>query len=63
MQHFVVSDRTEPGETMTGEFLYPDVCKAENSENCSSIIPSDRKYHSAIPAHTLSFHSKFITSN
>ncbi|XP_032927633.1 inositol 1,4,5-trisphosphate receptor type 1 isoform X3 [Catharus ustulatus] len=38
----LLPDRTEPGETMTGEFLYPDVCKAENSENCSSIIPSDQ---------------------
>uniref|UniRef100_A0A8C9L727 Inositol 1,4,5-trisphosphate receptor n=1 Tax=Pavo cristatus TaxID=9049 RepID=A0A8C9L727_PAVCR len=34
----------EPGETMTGEFLYSDVCKAGSSENCSSIIPSDREY-------------------
>uniref|UniRef100_A0A8C9NS48 Inositol 1,4,5-trisphosphate receptor n=1 Tax=Serinus canaria TaxID=9135 RepID=A0A8C9NS48_SERCA len=33
----------EPGETMTGEFLYSDVCKAGSSENCSSIIPSDRE--------------------
>uniref|UniRef100_A0A8C9NTS4 Inositol 1,4,5-trisphosphate receptor n=1 Tax=Serinus canaria TaxID=9135 RepID=A0A8C9NTS4_SERCA len=32
----------EPGETMTGEFLYSDVCKAGSSENCSSIIPSDQ---------------------
>uniref|UniRef100_A0A8C3LB76 Inositol 1,4,5-trisphosphate receptor n=1 Tax=Chrysolophus pictus TaxID=9089 RepID=A0A8C3LB76_CHRPC len=31
-----------PGETMTGEFLYSDVCKAGSSENCSSIIPSDQ---------------------
>lgn len=37
-------DRTEPGETMTREFLYSDVCKAGSSENCSSVIPSDRKY-------------------
>lgn len=49
MQHFMVSDRTEPGETMTGEFLYSDVCKAGSSENCSSIIPSDREYLSGIP--------------
>uniref|UniRef100_A0A8D0EX27 Inositol 1,4,5-trisphosphate receptor n=1 Tax=Strix occidentalis caurina TaxID=311401 RepID=A0A8D0EX27_STROC len=27
----------EPGETMTGEFLYSDVCKAGSSENCSLI--------------------------
>uniref|UniRef100_A0A8C3M2W3 Inositol 1,4,5-trisphosphate receptor n=1 Tax=Geospiza parvula TaxID=87175 RepID=A0A8C3M2W3_GEOPR len=39
----------EPGETMTGEFLYSDVCKAGSSENCSSIIPSDREYLSGIP--------------
>uniref|UniRef100_A0A8C3EW83 Inositol 1,4,5-trisphosphate receptor n=1 Tax=Corvus moneduloides TaxID=1196302 RepID=A0A8C3EW83_CORMO len=32
----------EPGETMTGEFLYSEVCKAGSSENCSSIIPSDQ---------------------
>ncbi|XP_005149492.2 inositol 1,4,5-trisphosphate-gated calcium channel ITPR1 isoform X4 [Melopsittacus undulatus] len=32
----------EPGETMTGEFLYSDVCKAGSSENCSSIVPSDQ---------------------
>ncbi|XP_023790846.1 inositol 1,4,5-trisphosphate receptor type 1 isoform X7 [Cyanistes caeruleus] len=38
----LLPDRTEPGETMTGEFLYPDVCKAGSSENCSSIIPSDQ---------------------
>uniref|UniRef100_A0A8B9QEE4 Inositol 1,4,5-trisphosphate receptor n=1 Tax=Apteryx owenii TaxID=8824 RepID=A0A8B9QEE4_APTOW len=30
-----------PGETMTGEFLYSDVCKAGSGENCSSIIPSE----------------------
>ncbi|XP_039234425.1 inositol 1,4,5-trisphosphate receptor type 1 isoform X10 [Pipra filicauda] len=38
----LLPDRTEPGETMTGEFLYSDVCKAGSSENCSSIIPSDQ---------------------
>ncbi|XP_040424998.1 inositol 1,4,5-trisphosphate receptor type 1 isoform X6 [Cygnus olor] len=38
----LLPDRTEPGETMTGEFLYSDVCKASSSENCSSIIPSDQ---------------------
>ncbi|XP_062441643.1 inositol 1,4,5-trisphosphate receptor type 1 [Rhea pennata] len=34
--------RTEAGETMTGEFLYSDVCKAGSGENCSSIIPSEQ---------------------
>ncbi|XP_053932420.1 inositol 1,4,5-trisphosphate receptor type 1 isoform X10 [Cuculus canorus] len=38
----LLPDRTEPGETMTGEFFYSDVCKAGSSENCSSIIPSDQ---------------------
>ncbi|XP_069667890.1 inositol 1,4,5-trisphosphate-gated calcium channel ITPR1 isoform X8 [Haliaeetus albicilla] len=38
----LLPDRAEPGETMTGEFLYSDVCKAGSSENCSSIIPSDQ---------------------
>ncbi|XP_032555415.1 inositol 1,4,5-trisphosphate receptor type 1 isoform X12 [Chiroxiphia lanceolata] len=38
----LLPDHTEPGETMTGEFLYSDVCKAGSSENCSSIIPSDQ---------------------
>ncbi|XP_054693636.1 inositol 1,4,5-trisphosphate receptor type 1 isoform X8 [Grus americana] len=38
----LLPDRMEPGETMTGEFLYSDVCKAGGSENCSSIIPSDQ---------------------
>ncbi|XP_030357004.1 inositol 1,4,5-trisphosphate receptor type 1 isoform X6 [Strigops habroptila] len=38
----LLPDRTEPGETMTGEFLYSDVCKAGSSENCSSVIPSDQ---------------------
>ncbi|XP_030139034.2 inositol 1,4,5-trisphosphate-gated calcium channel ITPR1 isoform X4 [Taeniopygia guttata] len=38
----LLPDRTEPGETMTGEFLYSDVCKAGSSDNCSSIIPSDQ---------------------
>ncbi|XP_071406293.1 inositol 1,4,5-trisphosphate-gated calcium channel ITPR1 isoform X2 [Pithys albifrons albifrons] len=38
----LLPDRTEPGETMTGEFLYSDVCKAGSSENCSSIIPSEQ---------------------
>ncbi|XP_063267907.1 inositol 1,4,5-trisphosphate receptor type 1 isoform X4 [Prinia subflava] len=38
----LLPDRTEPGETMTGEFLYSDVCKAGSSENCSSIISSDQ---------------------
>uniref|UniRef100_A0A8C5X919 Inositol 1,4,5-trisphosphate receptor n=1 Tax=Malurus cyaneus samueli TaxID=2593467 RepID=A0A8C5X919_9PASS len=33
----------EPGETMTSEFLYSDVCKTGSGENCSSIIPSDRE--------------------
>uniref|UniRef100_A0A7M4FBH1 Inositol 1,4,5-trisphosphate receptor n=1 Tax=Crocodylus porosus TaxID=8502 RepID=A0A7M4FBH1_CROPO len=30
----------DSGETMTGEFLYSDVCKAGSGENCSSVIPS-----------------------
>ncbi|XP_031977250.1 inositol 1,4,5-trisphosphate receptor type 1 isoform X12 [Corvus moneduloides] len=38
----LLPDHTEPGETMTGEFLYSEVCKAGSSENCSSIIPSDQ---------------------
>ncbi|XP_075289230.1 inositol 1,4,5-trisphosphate-gated calcium channel ITPR1 isoform X7 [Opisthocomus hoazin] len=38
----LLPDRTESGETMTGEFLYSDVCKAGSSENCSSVIPSDQ---------------------
>ncbi|XP_071669283.1 inositol 1,4,5-trisphosphate-gated calcium channel ITPR1 isoform X4 [Patagioenas fasciata] len=38
----LLPDRTEPGETMTREFLYSDVCKAGSSENCSSVIPSDQ---------------------
>ncbi|NXT93566.1 ITPR1 protein, partial [Anhinga rufa] len=38
----LLPDRTEAGETMTGEFLYSDVCKAGSTENCSSIIPSDQ---------------------
>ncbi|XP_041317893.1 inositol 1,4,5-trisphosphate receptor type 1 [Pyrgilauda ruficollis] len=38
----LLPDHTEPGETMTGEFLYSDLCKAGSSENCSSIIPSDQ---------------------
>ncbi|XP_016156810.1 PREDICTED: inositol 1,4,5-trisphosphate receptor type 1 isoform X8 [Ficedula albicollis] len=38
----LLPDHTEPGETMTGEFLYSDVCKLGSSENCSSIIPSDQ---------------------
>uniref|UniRef100_A0A8C3P7L2 Inositol 1,4,5-trisphosphate receptor n=1 Tax=Chrysemys picta bellii TaxID=8478 RepID=A0A8C3P7L2_CHRPI len=31
----------EAGDTMTGEFLYSDVCRAGNGENCSSVIPSE----------------------
>nr|XP_013804517.1 PREDICTED: inositol 1,4,5-trisphosphate receptor type 1 isoform X2 [Apteryx mantelli mantelli] len=38
----LLPDRTESGETMTGEFLYSDVCKAGSGENCSSIIPSEQ---------------------
>ncbi|XP_039589877.1 inositol 1,4,5-trisphosphate receptor type 1 isoform X7 [Passer montanus] len=38
----LLPDRTEAGETMTGEFLYSEVCKAGSSENCSSVIPSDQ---------------------
>ncbi|XP_065498912.1 inositol 1,4,5-trisphosphate receptor type 1 isoform X3 [Caloenas nicobarica] len=38
----LLPDRTEPGETMTREFFYSDVCKAGSSENCSSVIPSDQ---------------------
>ncbi|XP_059571831.1 inositol 1,4,5-trisphosphate receptor type 1 isoform X1 [Alligator mississippiensis] len=36
----LLPDRTDSGETMTGEFLYSDVCKAGSGENCSSVIPS-----------------------
>ncbi|XP_048344153.1 inositol 1,4,5-trisphosphate receptor type 1 isoform X4 [Sphaerodactylus townsendi] len=31
---------TETGEKMTREFLYSDVCRIQNGENCSSVIPS-----------------------
>uniref|UniRef100_A0A8C4WKE8 Inositol 1,4,5-trisphosphate receptor n=1 Tax=Gopherus evgoodei TaxID=1825980 RepID=A0A8C4WKE8_9SAUR len=31
----------EADDTMTGEFLYSDVCRAGNGENCSSVIPSE----------------------
>ncbi|CAM5154053.1 unnamed protein product [Natator depressus] len=36
----LLPDRTEAGDTMTGEFLYSDVCRAGSGENCSSDIPS-----------------------
>ncbi|XP_025891267.1 inositol 1,4,5-trisphosphate receptor type 1 [Nothoprocta perdicaria] len=38
----LLPDRMESGETMTGEFLYSDVCKAGSGENCSSVIPSEQ---------------------
>ncbi|KAL8212672.1 UNVERIFIED_CONTAM: Inositol 1,4,5-trisphosphate receptor type 1, partial [Gekko kuhli] len=31
---------TETGEKMTREFLYSDVCRIANGENCSSVVPS-----------------------
>nr|XP_056723260.1 inositol 1,4,5-trisphosphate receptor type 1 isoform X2 [Euleptes europaea] len=31
---------TETGEKMTREFLYSDVCRIENGENCSSVVAS-----------------------
>ncbi|XP_074929339.1 inositol 1,4,5-trisphosphate-gated calcium channel ITPR1 [Chelonoidis abingdonii] len=37
----LLPDHTEAGDTMTGEFLYSDVCRAGNGENCSSVIPSE----------------------
>ncbi|XP_054243554.1 inositol 1,4,5-trisphosphate receptor type 1 [Indicator indicator] len=43
----------EAGESMTGEFLYSDVCKAGSSDNCSSIIPSDQ-----VPAEELEEENK-----
>ncbi|XP_068013873.1 inositol 1,4,5-trisphosphate-gated calcium channel ITPR1 isoform X13 [Melanerpes formicivorus] len=49
----LLPDRSEAGETMTGEFLYSDVCKAGSSENCSSIIPSDQ-----VPAEELEEENK-----
>ncbi|XP_048712936.1 inositol 1,4,5-trisphosphate-gated calcium channel ITPR1 isoform X9 [Caretta caretta] len=36
----LLPDHTEAGDTMTGEFLYSDVCRAGSGENCSSDIPS-----------------------
>uniref|UniRef100_A0A452GMI8 Inositol 1,4,5-trisphosphate receptor n=1 Tax=Gopherus agassizii TaxID=38772 RepID=A0A452GMI8_9SAUR len=37
----LLPDHSEAGDTMTGEFLYSDVCRAGNGENCSSVIPSE----------------------
>ncbi|XP_043373971.1 inositol 1,4,5-trisphosphate receptor type 1 isoform X3 [Dermochelys coriacea] len=37
----LLPDHTEAGDTMTGEFLYSDVCRAGSGENCSSDIPSE----------------------
>ncbi|XP_074861326.1 inositol 1,4,5-trisphosphate-gated calcium channel ITPR1 [Carettochelys insculpta] len=36
----LLPDHTEAADTMTGEFLYSDVCRAGNEENCSSVIAS-----------------------
>uniref|UniRef100_A0A8C4YF71 Inositol 1,4,5-trisphosphate receptor n=1 Tax=Gopherus evgoodei TaxID=1825980 RepID=A0A8C4YF71_9SAUR len=39
-------------DTMTGEFLYSDVCRAGNGENCSSVIPSEEEIEEEDKEHT-----------
>uniref|UniRef100_A0A8C8RU73 Inositol 1,4,5-trisphosphate receptor n=1 Tax=Pelusios castaneus TaxID=367368 RepID=A0A8C8RU73_9SAUR len=40
------------GDTMAGEFLYSDVCRTGNGENCSSVIPSEEEIEEEDKEHT-----------
>lgn len=48
----IVDQHNEIGEPMTREFLYSNMCKIEDGENCSSVIPSTGKYISFVFSHS-----------